>query len=190
MTRLLQQAPPAVLTEQQATQLYSTSRALQQLAGATQETDTAETVQILSAVLQQQAARDAGILMAWTQQQPEQLFGTTTEGPRSQQNYPPTIDLGVAAASWCCGAEFLGSMLVKARTLDSSSQSTHSIVSAITEQLNQSGVWSGFNALLIVGLNGCMVPCIVQSWYCVPCYSAAAKRARVSNTKFALHGTS
>jgi hypothetical protein len=164
---MLQRSPPVGLSSrQQAEQLQVSWNVTSQLHDILQATCAAEIMQVLSAVLQQQTVCSVGALVAWAQQQPEQLciiiimlpnqaIASTPEQPEQlcklpammavlnamapQGLSPGTVALGVAGTSWHNGFGLLDSMLVKATTLDSSSASTHHILTTITEQLEQSG---------------------------------------------------
>jgi hypothetical protein len=94
------------------------------------ETDPAEALQVLHAVLRQQAARSAGTVLMWAHQRPEQLMSKfTTLG----------IEWAADCKCWCTGVSLLESKITQ--TLDSSSATTGNIIKMITEQLEQSGKW-------------------------------------------------
>jgi hypothetical protein len=141
MLGMLQHAPPVGFPDrQQAVQLPSIWTLQSQLVAALKETGSAETVQVLSALLRQQAARSVGTLVAWAQQQPDQLYTMAGLNALAPQGHSPgAVVLNAAGTSWWSGLEVLDRMLVSAITLDSSSTSAHQIVTTMTEQLEQSG---------------------------------------------------
>jgi hypothetical protein len=94
------------------------------------DTDPAEALQVLQAVLQQQAARSAGIVLVWANQGPEQLSSTFDAA------YTTT---NADSKCWYVWVEILLSILTKATTLDSSSAMMDGFITTITEQLDQSG---------------------------------------------------
>jgi hypothetical protein len=142
MAQMLQRSPPAEITDrEQAQQVASYCWILTQLYLALEQTGTAETAQVLSAVLEQQAS-SVGRMVAWGQQQPALLFGALTEWtPQLIEQDQGTTPVSARTPDWGCGVIVLDTMLKKAKTLDRSSASTPGIITTLTEQLEQSGGW-------------------------------------------------
>jgi hypothetical protein len=142
---MLQHSPPVGFSSrQQADQLPSFWNVMSQLNATLEATSAVETLQVLNAVLQQQIVRHVGTLVAWAQRQPEQLcklpgLMAVWNATVPQGLSAGTAVVGVAGASWYNGLQLLDSMLVQARTLDSTRASSHRIIKSITEQLEQSG---------------------------------------------------
>jgi hypothetical protein len=126
---MLQQARGVHCNQQQVEQIRKLYQDMHPLYKALRETDRAEAKQVLHAVLQQQAARSAGTVMVWAQQRPGQLLDKSVA--------LHTMEL--YSSCWWLGVEILKSIFAKVKTLDSSSTTTGSIITAITEQLEQSG---------------------------------------------------
>jgi hypothetical protein len=70
---MLQQAPAVHHNQQEVEKIVRLFQDMHALGDALEETDPAEALQVLQAVLQQQAARSAGIVLVWASQRPEQL---------------------------------------------------------------------------------------------------------------------
>jgi hypothetical protein len=143
MTQSLQQAPPETVlwNKQQARQLGNCFHELQLLFQALQEAEygTADAVQALDAVLQQQAAESAGTLIRWMQQRPEQLFSMVTARQQLQGTHRTNSGLTVPNGVWHLSVAVLKRMLGPVMSLDSSRTSTHRLTATITDQLQQSG---------------------------------------------------
>jgi hypothetical protein len=72
--QLLQRTPPAALTAQLDVRLLHCGSLLEQMAAALKAVEAAVELRLLEALLQQQAVRSAGTLIAWVQQRREQLL--------------------------------------------------------------------------------------------------------------------
>jgi hypothetical protein len=138
MTQVLQQAPN-LNNRQQAEQLAITLPAMKQTAAVIRKAGTAGATQVLSAVLRQQAAFNAGTLVVWAQQRPEQLWGRKCTEQQAQGSGHTRLALSIIACIWMDGVFLLEEILSKAFTLDSSSATASRIVTSITEQLERSG---------------------------------------------------
>jgi hypothetical protein len=137
MTKVLQQ-PPSLLTRQQEGLLLNSLHTLKKLDAAVLAAGTADTVQLLDAVLRQQAAQSVGTLVVWAQQQPEQLTCTSTTA-RLPSHASLSAEMGVPAGVWMLGWTVLSNMFAKAMSLDKSSASFKRIVTTTTDQLERSG---------------------------------------------------
>jgi hypothetical protein len=137
MTQVLQQEPK-LLNNQQADLLFSLFQTLSNIDHAARGSGTSDSVQVLNALLQQRAARHTGTLVAWAQQQPELLYNMNTI------EQPPDVAastwpmLTVPGGIWLLGWTMLVSIMVKAAALDVRDASARSIITTLTEQLEQS----------------------------------------------------
>jgi hypothetical protein len=137
MSKVLQQMP-STINRKQEEQLFNCIRVVYALNDALEKAGAAETVRLLDALLQQHAARSAGTLIAWAQQEPEQLISITAiEQPA--QTADSTVSISNTERVWVYGWKLLDSIIAKIVVLDSSSTATHRIVTTTTEQLEQSG---------------------------------------------------
>jgi hypothetical protein len=136
--QVLQHVLPSSINTQQREHLIHAIHALKKLTAALQEACTADTVQVLNAVLRQHVARSIGLLVAWAQQQPEQLIAMTASGVMPQDHSLATW-VCVAGHVWELGWVALDSMFSMSFTMDKNSASHHRIATNITEQLESSG---------------------------------------------------
>jgi hypothetical protein len=132
LSQLLQRTTSAPLTAEEDALLYDCGCLLDQMA-ALQAGDEPVDISFLEAVLQQQAVRSAGTLIAWVQQRPEQLLAV-----ESVMGFTATRGSG-APACWTAGVAFLNHAAAKASQQDYASPAACQMAADMTQQLDQSG---------------------------------------------------
>jgi hypothetical protein len=142
LSELLQRTPPAALTAQQDVRLLHCGSLLEQMAAAFETADEAAVdLRLLEALLQQQAMRSAGTLIAWVQQRPEQLLAVKSV-------------LGIpgdgASGCWAAGVQFLDRAAAKAGDLDHTSAAACQMSANMVQQLDQSGERCSLNCSMLV----------------------------------------
>jgi hypothetical protein len=139
LSQLLQCPPSASLTADQEAHLYECCRLLGQLEEPLLEKEPALQLRLLDAILQKQALCGAVTLIAWMQQQPEQLLPLRS----SALQLPGIAALreggGMGAVSWAAGVNVLIYAVEIASRLDFSSAAARQTAAGITQQLDQSG---------------------------------------------------
>jgi hypothetical protein len=140
VSELLQRTPPASLTAQQQAQLKSCCKVIRQLEDALQDAPSLR-MQLMEAMLEQQAACSIGYLVTWAQQRPKQLLDirvVTVAG--HQGSAPETAVAGSGTAStWAAGVNLLQCFAVVADQQNSDSAGVCSLAANLTQQLDQSG---------------------------------------------------
>jgi hypothetical protein len=134
MSQLLQRTPSALLTAEHEALLLKCCSLLDQMCAALQADDVGLQLQLLEAVLQQQAVCSAGNLIAWMQQRPEQLLPMD-----SMLSSNATRGSRAAAGSWAAGMNFLDCAAAAAAEQDHQSAAARQMAADMTQQLDQSG---------------------------------------------------
>jgi hypothetical protein len=143
VAQLLQHPLPAQPTVLQKAVLSSCSNSLLQLHTALPETPNNSSsrsalLQQLSGVLRHQAVHSTGLLLAWMQQQPQQLVAAL--------RYSEDEHAAIMQRLWPTGVQvvFIITLLIRSCSASNSS-STAPLAFTLTQQLHQSGecIWSG-----------------------------------------------
>jgi hypothetical protein len=136
VSQLLQRTPPAVLTAEQEAQLLHCYDVISQLADALQGAPPFR-MQLVDAMLKQQAACSIGRLVTWVQQQPEQqqLHVRAMAG-----SAPVTSAAGSTTAPiWAFGVILLEHFAASAVLHMTDSAGSCNLAANLTQQLDQSG---------------------------------------------------
>jgi hypothetical protein len=141
LSQLLQHAPPAALTAEQDAQLPRCCSVICQLETSLHEAPSLK-LQLVDAVLKQQAACSIGSLFTWVQQQPEQqlsdLGAITVAG--HQGSAAVTLAAGRPPASiWTACVNLLHRFAAVAVLQNTQGAGACSLAAALTQQLDQSG---------------------------------------------------
>jgi hypothetical protein len=97
---------------------------------------------VLTAILQQHAARSAGSLVAWATQRPQQLMSLTQGEMLLGTGIPATgWSSSTAALGWAAGLSFLRCAAVAVGQQDAGSAAARQVTADMTQQLHQSGGW-------------------------------------------------
>lgn len=141
VVQLLQRPPPAQPTAAQQSVLVSYSKSLATLYtalpadGPNNDAGRAVVAQLLRAVLRHQPAQSAGLLMVWTQQQPQQLAAMLQSHGLKPQH-------GTIHGVWVIGTSLvfrLATLLASCMELSSCRVTTAELSVNLTQQLLQSG---------------------------------------------------
>jgi hypothetical protein len=145
MSQLLQHTPPAALTAEQQAQLSRCCELISQLQAAWHEAPSLK-MQLVAAMLKQQAASNIGSLIAWVQQQPEQQLlgldmGAAAAGRQLRSAPVPCAAGGLIASMWAAGVHMLKHFATADADLQRTGESAgaFSLAASLTQQLDQSG---------------------------------------------------
>jgi hypothetical protein len=143
LSQLLQRTPPASLTAEHEAHLLNCGSLFDLMVVALEAEEGAVQLRLLEAVLQQQAVRSAGTLVAWVQQQPEQLLTVN-----SVTSF--TAATGSSALRcWTSGVQFLTRAAAKAGAQDYGSAATCQMAADMMQQLDQSGERCSLNCCMM-----------------------------------------
>jgi hypothetical protein len=138
MAQLLQRTPPAALTAEQKAQLSRCCDVISQLAAAVKDAPSLR-MQVLDAMLKQEAACSAGSLLTWVQQQPEQqLLDVTAVAIAGHQAPAAGAVRGTTAAIWVTSVHLVERCAAVA-LLQVQDSAGGSLAASLTQQLDHSG---------------------------------------------------
>jgi hypothetical protein len=149
LSELLQRTLSASLTAEQEALLFACCSLFDKMIAALYSAEAAHGRLMLEALLQQQAVKSAGTLIAWVQQCPERLLAMT-----SVFGFTAVTGSG-APGCWDAGVHFIGRAAEKAGEQDYTNAAVRQMAVDMMQQLDQSGKrWSLNCSMLVLRFEG------------------------------------